>query len=102
MFGGMYPYPTEEQLEYIKNFDLVKQGYFNLLDYIYNIWSYPDYYILGENALELHTGGWSGNEDIVYALQENTLFWAMAWMKSERGGHYTFDLTRLPGFGKKK
>lgn len=42
--------------------------------------------------LELHTGGWSGNEEIIKALQGNKLFWLMWWQKTERGGHYTFEI----------
>lgn len=41
---------------------------------------------------ELHTGGWSGNEEIIKALQDNKLFWLMWWQKTERGGHYTFEI----------
>jgi hypothetical protein len=41
--------------------------------------------------LELHTGGWSGNEEIISVLQ-NSMFWVMYWQKSERGGHYYFEL----------
>jgi len=42
-------------------------------------------------TLELHTLGWSGNEDIVEALNKN-LFWILFWKKSERGGHFYFDI----------
>lgn len=40
--------------------------------------------------LELHTGGWSENEEIIEELQKN-LFWLFCWQKSERGGHYYFE-----------
>ena len=42
--------------------------------------------------LELHTIGWSANEEIIKALQCNKLFWFMWWQKTERGGHYYFEI----------
>jgi hypothetical protein len=67
------------------------------------MWEYKNYFI--ENwgidhihkerpvlMLELHTGGWSGNEDIIEALQNHKLFWMMWWWKTERGGHYYFEV----------
>ena len=41
--------------------------------------------------LELHTGGWSGNEDIITELG-TTWFWLLFWQKSTRGGHYSFEI----------
>jgi len=41
---------------------------------------------------EYHTGGWSGNEDVIGALKNNLLFWPMFWQKSTRGGHYFFRI----------
>lgn len=37
------------------------------------------------------TGGWSGNEEIIGALQSNFLWWSMNWQSSMRGGAYTFS-----------
>ena len=42
-------------------------------------------------TLSVSTGGWSGNEDLIRALQENFYFWQTAWRCSERGGHYEFE-----------
>jgi len=38
-----------------------------------------------------HTGGWSGNEEIIAVLQESELFW---WLlqRYDRGGHYYFQM----------
>jgi len=43
-----------------------------------------------EWSLELSTGGWSHNEDIIEDLQKYNFFWFIYWQKSERGGHYCF------------
>lgn len=39
--------------------------------------------------LELHTGGWLENEEIIEELIQS-FFWVLFWQKSERGGHYYF------------
>ncbi len=40
--------------------------------------------------LELHTGGWSKNEEIITAMKKCGLF--LFWTKSEAGGHYYFSM----------
>ena len=37
------------------------------------------------------TGGWSNNECVISAMQENYLMWGMCWYSSTRGGHYRFE-----------
>jgi hypothetical protein len=94
-------YHTEKELKEIQNWD-VKDAH-NLIERLRDMWEYKSYFI--ENwgfdhinkerpvlLLELHTGGWSGNEDIVEALQKHKLFWMMWWWKTERGGHYYFEI----------
>ena len=51
----------------------------------------PMGFIQEGNKLELHTWGWSGNEDIIIALQMNKAFWKFL-KKEEAGGHYYFEL----------
>ena len=41
-------------------------------------------------TLYISTGGWSGNEDLIGAMQNNAMLWIMTWVSSRRGGHYTF------------
>ena len=96
-------YPCEADLETIKQFDLSRYPIRALLDYIEPRWEYGDWgFKRTKHKLELHTGGWSGNEDIIAALQENFPFWAMYWLCSRRGGHYTFNdsmvVKELKGF----
>lgn len=43
------------------------------------------------------TGGWSGNESIIGAMQKNRMVWNFLWEQSRRGGHYVFDKRALHG-----
>lgn len=65
-----------------------------MLEFTRALWSYPDRWWTEGDILHLSTGGWSGNESLIYAMQENRMFWAICWESSRRGGHYTFDLSR--------
>jgi len=89
-------YPDEKSLEEIKKWDILKQGVQGLLDLVKENTNTPDwsFSITGKRVLrfEYHTGGWSGNEDVISALRRNLLFWPMFWQKSVRGGHYYFKI----------
>lgn len=88
-------YPTEEELDTITNWDY-KEGFHELMAYIETLWVYADagYWTRTGEEYHISTAGWSGNEEIIQAMQENTIFWAFCWAQSRRGGHYIFDLTR--------
>ena len=96
-----YEYPTEKELAVLSGWDW--HDIAGLLDEIRRLWWMPDWGfvepyrskgILGKSAVkfQLHTGGWSGNEDIIDALMENMFFWTFYWQKSEYGGHYWFEV----------
>lgn len=93
-------YPTESALEIVKLWHWTdKRGWF---DFIKSIWWTPSWgwhehqkskdekVII--HTLELSTGGWSGNESVISAMQDNTMLWHMTWVQSRRGGHYIFEL----------
>ena len=40
-------------------------------------------------CINISTGGWSENEDVINDLKE-TIFWMLRWHQSTRGGHYEF------------
>jgi len=93
-------YPTQEVLSYISNYNVVEGDSLELMQLVYDLWSY-DYpykgcYLSEEedfvHVYNLSTGGWSGNEDLVYALKENHLWWMLNWYSSRRGGHYEFRI----------
>jgi hypothetical protein len=98
-------YPTEEILDTISNWH-IEEDYMDLIELIRDLWKWSDWGVkVGKEQheqyangikmcrmVELHTGGWSGNEAIVHALKRNKFFWAVCWVKSERGGHHTFEI----------
>ena len=90
-------YPSEIELETIKKWDTISEsGTLGLIDFVGSIWEYGDmgFRQRGKRVikLELHTLGWSGNEDIIQALKMNFIFWSMNWDMSRRGGHYYFTI----------
>jgi hypothetical protein len=97
-------YPTRETLDTIRNWGIdSNDDIAALLDFCGKAWTYPDLWpaetgredpILGRREwMVVATGGWSGNEDIIRALQDNRPFWVFCWLESRRGGGYKF-LTR--------
>ena len=104
----MSDYPTEEHLQFIRDYD-INQGPDGMIKHLQKIWYWLDFVKTCERktethneaemsievvtvlSLELHTGGWSGNEDIIEALAAS-MFWLMYWQKSVRNGHYYFEI----------
>jgi len=89
-------YPTEEELEFIRKYDYRqhKNSFKDLINHLRHIWHWEDWgYKFSRNRLELHTGGWSGNEEIIDVLSKSS-FWLLFWHSSVRGGHYYFKTTK--------
>lgn len=42
----------------------------------------------------LATGGWSENEDIIEAMQQNRFLWMTCWYQSTRGGLHVFKVAQ--------
>lgn len=82
-------YPTEEELERIRTWAAGEIT--ELMVFVGGLWYFKEW---GWRQLGkiywLSTGGWSGNEDLIGALQDNQMFWALYWQQSRRGGHYIF------------
>lgn len=90
-------YPEESVLRKIKKWDILKDGVDGLLELVQENWKYADdggFRLTGRKVkkLELHTFGWSGNEDVINALGKNLMFWPLYWVKSVRGGHHYFEI----------
>ena len=88
-------YPTEKELKRIRGWDLTREDVRGLLRYIEDCWNtdYGVFCLKGKRVLKLklHTGGWSGNEDIIGTLVDSR-FWLLYWRGTRRGGHYTFKI----------
>lgn len=91
-------YPTDDELDKISNWHGTAR---ELIEYIQGLWEYtpPDLRPGRDSSthkkiyrLTIHTWGWSGNEDIIDALQ-GTMFWIVFWANSRRGGHYEFEIS---------
>lgn len=99
-------YPTDDTITRIENFDILPDlsnlpHYLNL---VISHWEYADWgvaYNHSTGVLELHTAGWSGNESIISAMEKTRMFWSLFWLRSERGGHYYFELFQFDVNGKK-
>ena len=87
-------YPTEGLLDRIRNWSYEDGGFERLLQYLPSVWFYGSEYFKAPRfpygVYVVVTGGWSGNEDIIMALKQNTLFWSMCWESSFVGGRYGF------------
>lgn len=96
-------YPTEEFISFIKTYKPSEK--IPLLTFVEtvlpNVWYMPDWGFKlhrkykGKRKLELHTGGWSGNEDIINAIKSNILLthWKLKYVMWRTGGHYYFELS---------
>jgi hypothetical protein len=88
-------YPAEETLEAIRKWPFAdRDGFWKFVE---GAWSdYGHVKSIGEDPgnldhLELVTGGWSGNESIIAAIERNQMIYSMCWQKSERGGYYVYS-----------
>ena len=96
-------YPDEASLKQIMEWDTLKDGVEGLLNLVEENTNWADRQIerRGKRVIyyEYHTGGWSGNEDVIESLHHNFLFWSVFWQKTTRGGHYYFKIKPIPKGG---
>jgi len=88
-------YPEDHELRKIRNWEIKHPAdAVALLEYIQDIWEFADvgFYEIKNMEYRLSTGGWSGNEEIMNAIQDNKVFWMLCWESSKRGGHYWFKV----------
>ena len=107
-------YPDDAELDKIAKWDCIATGDFRpLMEYVQGLWQWGDrmfiktgehkggpYHggiVVTSDVYEVSTGGWSGNESLIAAMQENFCFWAMCWVQSRRGGHFIFHVRH--GYG---
>lgn len=93
-------YPTEEYLDAIADFNM-NDDIMEFIDILKEGWWMPDWGFKlhrkyrGKVKLELHTGGWSGNEEIIREIIDNMYltYFKMRYVKWTAGGHYYFEIT---------
>lgn len=82
-------YPTKQELAAIRKWSVMDlPGY---IEYLKEI-GFEVYGLIREDDkyYYLSTGGWSGNESIIGAM-ESSMVWMVHWYRSERGGHYMLE-----------
>jgi hypothetical protein len=91
-------YPSKCSLKVIVNWCPSQCPIEDILAFMKSLWNhdYGSFNLKGHLVLKLHlaTGGWSGNESIINAVDRNT-YLHYGWQKSERGGAhwYKWDTT---------
>lgn len=98
-------YPTDEALEYLANMSYTKKdGFKGVMEMAENLWSSYGKFDIKEDKSKYYyrlvTGGWSGNESVIWALKDNrNFFWAMCWVSSTRGGLHEFEVAKYDDNG---
>jgi hypothetical protein len=95
-------YPTQAALDIVQTWHWMDaRGWFEFIKSIWNLSSWGWHESTVENdynpdkvmrQYDISTGGWSGNEAIIEAMQANGWMWHLNWVQSRRGGHYIFEL----------
>ena len=86
-------YPDDDELRTIAKWDW--HDLHGLMAYVQRRWHYGDWgWTQDGNRFTISTGGWSGNEDLMRALKDNTIFWCFCWESSRRGGHYVVEIPK--------
>lgn len=84
-------YPTEETELAITKWDF--EDVPGWLEYIRQAWNHHYGRMWKEKGkLKMATGGWSGNESIIYAMKENYRLWSLLWESSHCGGLEVFKV----------
>ena len=86
-------YPTDETLDVISGWPITSNfASGDLLNYVSQAWRYDFISKRGGSGrkrwIGIATSGWSGNESIVRALENNAVFWCLCWFETRRGGGY--------------
>lgn len=69
------------------------------LEYAAGLWHWPNYVRRRGRRYTFITGGWSGNESVMAALERNLFLYAVCWEASFRGGKHIYE---LPKFAEKR
>lgn len=89
-------YPTDDELERIKTWP--HGDFIGLLEFVNANcwWPSPDCgFKRTGRKFRLATGGWSGNEEVIDALESNPMFVALCWQSSHRGGLRIYHIPKI-------
>ena len=103
---GADGYPSDEELETIRTWPInCGADLTAVFKYVHQRWNWPDWGWKREarrrrewkggrlhRRYSISTGGWSGNESLIAAMEANWMLWTMTWQSSKRGGHYEFSI----------
>lgn len=97
-------YPTDEALKIIEEWKLPngRKDIAKFFEFVKSLWWCASWGWHEEDTTdelfntplmryEISTGGWSGNESLIGAMEKNWIIWHMTWVQSRRGGHYIFE-----------
>lgn len=100
-------YPSDEM---VANLSLVEVKTWDdcevILEALQHNWRWPSYFeraprrrrhagdLRPTRLWRVSTGGWSGHEALLGALERNFMFWVLAYRSHTRGGHYVFATER--------
>lgn len=87
-------YPTEDTIYIIEKWKATTDplSFKLLLEFIEPIFEkYGTINKLENGFTSINTGGWSGCEEAINAMNSNYMFWSFCWQLSKRGGYYEFD-----------
>jgi|SRR6185295_4138666 len=93
----MGDYPEDEEVERVRTWEFDSRNSFaEFMEFVKSIGHYWPKETFGwtqeGRIYHVSTGGWSGNEEILGAMQDNMTFWMVCWQEHRRGGHYIFEL----------
>lgn len=88
-----FGYPNEATLRTIRAWPWSdKAGFW---EYVNEAWNHSCGKIrLSPTRMKFVTGGWSGNESIIRAVNENIQIGKQAWLSSHRGGLHVYEIER--------
>lgn len=94
-----FGYPTEYSLARIQTWKVYsEEDFINLMEFVKDLWYYPECFQEGpDHVYTLITLGWSGNESVIGAMQENVVLDSLFWYSSERGGKHIYAPTDYSG-----
>ena len=76
-YDPLAEYPTDEQLDIIKNWDV--EDIEGCLRYVGSLWHRNGRWKAGNGFFVFATGGWSGNEALLGALEESEIWPIIFW-----------------------